>query len=404
VVFATGHAGGGPVSIPVTLRGMIATRPGFTARFSGVLTGGNGTSPGAGQVAAYSLRVPSNRSVPLRDIDVDVVLANDPANQVSGYLIAPGGETMGYGTNYLTTGFTASGVPVQSPRRQLSVYASNPIAGVWTLVLDFTAPVPGNELSDPFTGQIRLNAVSASRGGLPGSPSVMLQRGKAVTYQVQVHNTGLAAENIFLDPRLTVLRSYRLQPQDQVAGLRLPLPASGSPPEWIVPPMTRAVSVTSASTVPITFDFGPFPGDPNQAAARGKRVTAAYPLGNALTPVTQGLWFAAPAEAGPFTGASAVNSTVSSSMNAVTQQFDITASPATGDFWRFSVGPLATTASYNLFVINPGQTRTITLTVKPTGAPGTVVRGTLYIDDFADSLQFLSGSQLLALPYVYTIK
>ena len=190
------------------------------------------------------------------------------------------------------------------------MYASDPVPGVWTLVLDFTAPVPGNELSDPFSGQIRLNALRFSRGGLPGSPAVTLQRGKAVTYQISVHNTGLAPENVFLDPRLTALRSYRLQPQDRVAGLALPLPASGSPPEWIVPTMTRAVSVISASPVPVTFDFGPFPGEQDQAAARGKRVTAAYPLGKALTPVTQGLWYAVPAEAGPFTDAGAVASTV----------------------------------------------------------------------------------------------
>jgi len=31
------------------------------------------------------------------------------------------------------------------------------------------------------------------------------------------------------------------------------------------------------------------------------------------------------------------------------------------------------------------------------------VRGTLYVDDFVDSLQFLSGSQLVAIPYAYTI-
>ena len=33
------------------------------------------------------------------------------------------------------------------------------------------------------------------------------------------------------------------------------------------------------------------------------------------------------------------------------------------------------------------------------GKAGTVVRGTLYVDDFVDSLQFLSGSQLVAIPY-----
>jgi hypothetical protein len=67
------------------------------------------------------------------------------------------------------------------------------------------------------------------------------------------------------------------------------------------------------------------------------------------------------------------------------------------------VQPLAASAKYNLLTVNPGQTRTITLTIKPAGAKGTVVRGMLYIDDFVDSLQFLSGSQLVALPYEYTI-
>ncbi len=65
--------------------------------------------------------------------------------------------------------------------------------------------------------------------------------------------------------------------------------------------------------------------------------------------------------------------------------------------------PLASSASYNLFVINPGQTRTINVTIKPAGPPGTVVKGWLYVDDFVDSLQFLAGSQLMALPYSYTI-
>ncbi len=249
VVFAAGAAAGGPVSVPVTVRGQVQTGLGVTGKFSGVLTGGNGRAPGEGQVAAYSFTVPSNLPVLLRDLDVDVVLANDPANEVSGYLVAPGGETMGYGSSYLTTGFNSSGVPVESPRRQLSLYTSNPIPGVWTLIIDFTSPVPGNELSDPFTGQVRFNAVSSSRGTLPDSPSVSLTRGKTVTYQVTVHNTGAAAEDVFLDPRLTSLQSYLLQPQDQVEGLKLPIPATVNPPEWIVPTMTHSVSA-SASSLP----------------------------------------------------------------------------------------------------------------------------------------------------------
>ena len=117
-----------------------------------MLTGGNGRSPGEGQVESYSFVVPSGLPVMLRDLEVNVVLGNDPENQVSAYLVAPGGQTMGYGSNYLATGFTAAGVPVESPRRQLSLYTSDPTAGVWTLIIDFTSPVPGNELTTRSPG------------------------------------------------------------------------------------------------------------------------------------------------------------------------------------------------------------------------------------------------------------
>jgi len=52
--------------------------------------------------------------------------------------------------------------------------------------------------------------------------------------------------------------------------------------------------------------------------------------------------------------------------------------------------------------LNPGQTGTITVTITPSGASGTVVRGTLYIDNF----DFFTdgGDELVALPYTYTIK
>ncbi len=217
--------------------------------------------------------MPSNLPVLLRNIDVDVTLANDPANQVSGYLVAPGGETMGYGSSYLTTGFTGSGVPVESPQRQLSLYASDPIPGVWTLIIDFTSPVPGNELADPFTGRVRFNAVSLQPGSaarLAVGHAPAREAGDVPDHGAQ--HRGGAAEDIFLDPRLTTLRSYPLQPQDQVAGVRLPVPANGEPAR-----VDRAdddaqrVGVGVTSSVPVMFDFGPFPGDPTRRARPGAR-------------------------------------------------------------------------------------------------------------------------------------
>jgi hypothetical protein len=403
VVLDGGAGAGGAVTVPVTLRGTVAAGLGPGGAFSGLLTGGNGRSPGEGQVATYEFTVPSNRPVLLRNIDADVVLANNPANQVSGYLIAPDGQTMGYGSNYLTTGFNSAGVPIESPGRKLSLYTSNPIPGAWTLVIDFTSPVPGNELADPFNGRIRFNSVRFDRGRLPDAASVKIKHGTAVTYKVTVHNTGAAPEDLFLDARLSQLHTYTLEPQDRVSGIKLPLSGSANPPEWIVPTMTHSVAVTATATKPVTFDFGPFPGDPDVASVTGLTSTADYPVGRLSTPVTQGLWFAVPSEAGPYGGGGAPPATVGMKATATTQEFDPSTSSPEGDFWKFGVRPLAASASYHLFVVTPGQTRTIDLTVRPSGKAGTVVSGNLYIDDFVDSLQFLSGSQLVALPYRYTI-
>jgi hypothetical protein len=404
LVLATGGAGGRPVTVPVTLRGQVQAGPGVTGRFRGTLAGGNGGSPGTGQVAAYSFTVPARSSVALRNLDVDVVLASTPANQVNGYLIAPGGETLGYGSSYLTTGFTASGVPVESPQRQLSLYAADPVPGSWTFIVDFASPVAGNELAEPFTGTVRFNDVGFDRGKLPNSPKAILARGKPVTYRILVRNGGAAPQDIFLDPRLTGLASYQLQPQDGVT-VQLPLAAKASPPEWIVPTLTRSLSVTATSAspaVPVMFDAGPYPGDPDRASGAGNPASAAYTAGR--TPVTAGLWYAVPSEVGPYRAGSAPAATVTAAMSAVTNQFDTAATPATGDFWQFGVAPLAASASYHLFVVNPGQTRSIALTITPTARRGTVVRGLLCIDAFAESLRFISGSQLATLHYAYKVK
>jgi hypothetical protein len=133
-------------------------------------------------------------------------------------------------------------------------------------------------------------------------------------------------------------------------------------------------------------------------------VKSDFPIGRLPSPVTQGLWFAVPSEVGPFGAGRATAVKASMTMQATTEAFDPTTSSSEGDFWRFAVAPLAKSASYNLFTVSPGQTRTLTLAIRPSGRPGTVVKGILYVDDFVDSLQFLAGSQLVAIPYSYTIK
>jgi hypothetical protein len=91
-------------------------------------------------------------------------------------------------------------------------------------------------------------------------------------------------------------------------------------------------------------------------------------------------------------------------MTARTKGFDQTVASTTGDLWLASVNPAA---SFSPLVLNPGQTSTISVTITPSGASGTVVTGTLYLDDFVSFVPPYgqgTGDELAAFPYTYTIK
>jgi Subtilase family len=393
--------GYGSTSVPVTLRGVVdAVVPGAGV-FSGVLTGGDGRGRGQGQVAAYQFTVPRIGHWVASSLAANVVLADGPLTQLTGYLVAPDGQPMGYASNYLTTGFTRTGVPVETPERQLTVYSDTPAAGTWTLIVEFTQAVADDQRADHFTGKIQFDIPRQRRGGLPDSAGTVLARGKAVSFRVGIVNTGAAPEDVYLDPRLVSTSTYTLEPQDRVTGVPVP-PTAGSPPEWIVPTMTQRVHATAASKMPVMFHFGPFsaaPEEPSTASTAGTVATGTYPLGTLPTPVTPGLWFAAPALRGP----ASPDPTANMRMSVTTETFDTTVTQTAGDFWRFAVQPLAAKASYDLFVIKPGQTGTFVVTIKPTAARGTVVRGLLYVDDFAETPTFLSGNTIAALAYSYRV-
>jgi hypothetical protein len=79
---------------------------------------------------------------------------------------------------------------------------------------------------------------------------------------------------------------------------------------------------------------------------------------------------------------------------------------APGDLWIASINPAALT-NFAPVVIYPGQTGTIYVTITPSGMPGTVVKGTLYLDDYVSGVPpygQVSGDELAAFPYAYTIK
>ncbi|HMH90620.1 MAG TPA: hypothetical protein VK586_05995, partial [Streptosporangiaceae bacterium] len=170
---------------------------------------------------------------------------------------------------------------------------------------------------------------------------------------------------------------------------------------------TSALSVSQTSSLPTMFDFDPAAGDPDLASsAAGTGALCSTSPSASYSPaggtVTSGIWVVVPDECGPFP-ASAPAGTASVSLSATTKAFDPAVTSAPGDLWEASVNP---NAQFGLFVIQPGQTATIPVTITPSGAAGTVVSGNLYVDVLDGNVPPFGqtgGDELAALPYTYTI-
>jgi hypothetical protein len=375
-------------SIPVTLRSKVdPTRGGA---FSGVLTGGNGRAPGEGQEEYYEFNVPRGVS----DIAASVKLANDAGDPIGSYLVAPDGEALGYGQNQdPLTGNASTGE---------TAYTVNPTPGTWTLVVAFTEPIVGNELADPYTGSIRFNTTRASAAGLPDSAHATLAAGKPVTIPVTVTNNGPEPEDFFIDPRLATDTSLTLVP---LTTSTVDLPPTNEP-EWLVPTETSAIQVSQTSSLPAMFDFGPFAGDPDTASTSGTASLCGNTATGSVSPsggtISQGGWFALPSECGPYPAAAPAG-TATVTATVTTRAFDPAVTSATGDLWATAGTGKFTNGAV---VIGPGQSATIDVTITPSAAAGTVVKGTLFVDDELAAIPpygQISGDELSALPYEYTV-
>ena len=392
IVLRSNFGFGGSTSIPVTLRSLVQVGSHGSGSFSGVLTGGNGRAPGEGQQQYYEFNVPPG----VRDISADVSIANDPTDPIGAYLISPDGNTLGYGQNSL------NGTPLTA----LTANTLNPVPGTWTLIVDFAEPVVGNEISQPYHGAIRFNAVSVSANGVPNSPGTTVAAGKPVTIPVKITNTGVAPEDYFVDPRLNGTQTFTLAPFGAPNPISLPNTDGG--PAWLVPTETSSVHVTQTSSLPTMFDFGIDPGDPDLSSApSGPSLCSTSSSATDTAPgglVGAGFWFASPSECGPYPGPAPAG-TATVTMTAQAKPFDPAVTSDTGDLWPASLNPAT---SFSPIVINPGDSATVNVTITPSGPKGTVVSGNLYVDDFDSNVpppvtSQTSGDELAAIPYTYTI-
>jgi hypothetical protein len=271
--------------------------------------------------------------------------------------------------------------------------------------VDFYNMVSGTAVSQPFTININDTPVAASARGLPDSASTTLAAGKPVTALVSVHNGGTTPEAYFIDARLSSQATVNLAPQTTPT-LTLPN-VTGVVPTFLVPSHTTTVKATVSSTAPLFFDFSyPF-GDPDLISSFGKTATGSFTAPD----ISPGNWTVTPFLVGPTGKKAAKNVTASVSMTATTSAFDPAVSSPTGDLW---LGSTNATTGFTPYVVNPGQSVTIPVTITPAGSPGSVVSGTIYLADSSLvsgevtynelSGNYPEGSDLAAFPYRYTIK
>jgi hypothetical protein len=384
-------------SIPVTLRSLVPT-PDPSTTVTGTLTGGNGRQSDTGQTQYYQVQIPSG----LAALNVSVDTGN-ASNPLFAELIDPSGNAASAASNGLLV-TTASGAPEIQPEVGTQLHVLNPDPGLWTLALDFYGVVSGTAVAQPFTVTLNDTPVAATVTGLPDSASTTLAAGTPVTAMVTVRNDGTTPEAYFVDARTSAQTTVNLAPQTTPT-LTLPN-VSGVVPTFLVPSHTTAIKATVSSPSPLYFDFSyPF-GDPDLISSSGKTAT-----GSLSEPdVPAGNWTVTPFLVGPIGKSAAKKVTAHVSMTATTAGFDPTVSSPTGDLW---LGSTNAASGFDPYVVDPGQSVTIPVTITPDGTSGTVVSGTIYVSDFSLNSgavtynelpgSYPEGSDLAALPYTYTI-
>ena len=384
-------------TVPVTLRSLVPT-PSPSTTVTGTLTGGNGRSTNTGQTAYYQVEIPAGTKALNASVDT-----GDASNTLFAELVDPSGASVSAAANGLLA-TTPSGTNAITPEVGTQLHAVNPVAGTWTLIVDFYNTVSGTAVTQPFTITLDDTPVTSSASGLPDSASTVLAAGKPVTAMVTVTNSGTTPEAYFADARLGTQATVSLAPQS-TSTLTLPNLA-GVVPTYLVPSHTTAVNTKTSASAPLFYDFTYTFGDPDIISTTGKTATGSF----AAPDVPAGDWTITPFLTGPTGAKPAKQVTATTSMTATTAAFDPAVNAPTGDLW---LGSTNAAAAFTPYVVNPGQSVTIPVTITPAGKAGTTVSGTLYVADSSfisgdvtfNGLpgNFPAGSDVAAFPYSYTI-
>jgi len=376
------------LTIPVTLRTQIPVSPYATTLFKGIVSGGNGRGGAAGQTNTYSFNVTPGE----HDLDVAVVLAGafrrglSNADEVGGILVDPNGAVAARSDNLVRRRASVTATTA------LQLYAADPIAGTWQLLLVVGQPVNGAHVLLPFTGTIAFNQLGIS-STLPDSVTARIPA-SGRTYSVDVNNTGVSPMSVALDPRASneATVSPTLDPFDDVFSA------------FFVPPMTETITVEQTSPTPSSLELEASGGNPvltpegNMPFVTGSTSPEAPSLEfQPPTPVATGVWEVFPALLGPFTQLSK-NAGITDTVALTTLEFDHTVRTNANDVAQAeTIAP----SSRDIFgrYLPAGTGVRLAVAIRPTAPHGTVVQGTLLVEDVDEETGTLN--LMAAIPYKY---
>jgi hypothetical protein len=395
---------GQQTSVSAVIRSLIDTSSG-TGTFSGNVTGGNARGSTPGETFSYAFDVPANQD----DLDVGVKFNHNPNSIMDVVLLDPNNELADVVTN-LTSNVSGTSLSIS---RTIAAFEANPIAGQWHLVVVVQNPVSGTAFAEPFKGTVSFNGVGASAPDLPNDAGTTLPAGVPQTVSVDVTNPGPQTILVGADPRLTQFET--LQPVPIQGSTTFALPAGGDQPIYVTPPDTKSLTVSALSTTAAQLElqgsaagfdvFGDLTdaenGDPLSVASVDENGHPGY--------LARGIWFTNMQEIGPFTddGQRVGSTSITASMD--TYGFDDAVTSSTGDPYGWAVDSSNNGFGHPVRIL-PHQTKTITLTITPTAAPGDVVQGVLNLvtpssfpAGFTGLPQVTTGSVIKAVPYEYTV-